>query len=351
MDVIKKQVAFEVKQIGDSKDRVLRFVGSDETPDRDSDIIEVNGWKTNEYMKNPVFLWAHNSYSLPPIGKAINVEKDMANKRLVFDIKFPTIEELSSDIENPAEHAKFIDMVYNMYKKGYLNATSVGFRGIKFKTRDDEEVLEKPEWQRGRRYIEQNLMELSAVPVPANPNALQSAKSKGLISDDEINSFFIEIENEQEEKTGARLSKETKEALKAIKVELQEKINVHNQSHATAMKAYKDCMKKLDSFTGDTEVDEENEEPKSLSIEEMIEKTLDKYTERLEALRQRRDPDNIENPVNEKSNETEIDLESIEYQNTKKDAADDELDIEKNDIKQIIRDAIKEEIKYQTGKI
>lgn len=179
MGKIKKVMACEIKQVGEESDRILRFIGSDETPDRDRDIIEVAGWKCEEYMTNPVFLWAHD-YSMPPVGKAVGVTKDLTSKRLVFDIKFPTLEELSSDIKNPSEHAKFVDTVYNLYKGGYMSATSVGFRGIKSKARDDDEMLDKPEWQRGRRYMEQSLMELSAVPVPSNPNALQQAKSAGI---------------------------------------------------------------------------------------------------------------------------------------------------------------------------
>jgi len=189
MDMVRKQFNFEVKQIGEEKDRTLRLIGSTESIDRDSDIIEVAGWQTKEYMANPVFLWCH-TYDIPPIGKCLKVEKDVQNKKLAFDIKFPTIAELSSDVNNPADHAKFVDMVYNMYKGGYLNATSVGFRGIESKIRDDPDVLDKPDWARGRRYMKQNLLELSAVPVPANPEALQEAKSKGLISDVEIKSFF-----------------------------------------------------------------------------------------------------------------------------------------------------------------
>jgi hypothetical protein len=226
VEMVKKIINFEIKQVGEEKDRVLRFIGSDETPDRDDDIIEVAGWKTEEYMSNPVFLWAHR-YDMPPVGKCIKVEKDLASKKLIFDIKFPTIAELSSDIENPAEHAKFIDMIYNMYKGKYLNATSVGFRGVKFKTRDDDKVLEKPEWMRGRRYMEQNLLELSAVPVPSNPSALQTAKSIGLIDEMQIKSFFME-KTSKKKKKGMTKSMKTKAALNSAN-----KNHIHGIADAT----------------------------------------------------------------------------------------------------------------------
>jgi HK97 family phage prohead protease len=179
-EMINKILNFEIKQIGSDSDRTLEFVGSDETPDRDHDIIEVAGWNLAEYMKNPVFLWAHQHHDLP-VGKAINVIKDIAAKKLRFKIKFPT-----------AEEYPFADTVYRMYKGGYLNATSVGFRGVKYQTRNEPEVQMLPEWQRGRRYIEQDLLELSAVPVPANPNALISARSAGIITAKTAKYFEVE---------------------------------------------------------------------------------------------------------------------------------------------------------------
>ncbi|MDD5016537.1 MAG: HK97 family phage prohead protease [Eubacteriales bacterium] len=180
-----KDIEFKIKQLGDVSERTLRFIGSDETPDRDNDIIEVAGWNLDQYIKNPVFLWAHN-YNEPPIGKAINVEKDMVTRKLVFDVKFPT-----------ADEYPFADTIYKLYKGGYINATSVGFKGVKFKTRDEPEVTAMPEWQRGRRYIEQDLLELSAVPVPSNPNALVQVRSKGF-SDNDISKVFTEDTEEKE---------------------------------------------------------------------------------------------------------------------------------------------------------
>ena len=187
-----KQYRVQIKQVGDEPDRTLRFIGSDESVDRDGDIIDVAGWDTDDYMKNPVVLWAHNrgAMDLPPIGKTVNLNKDIKNKQLVFDIKFPTLAELSTDAQNASDHAKFVDTIYNMCKNNYLNAVSVGFRGLEYKQRDDDAAMELPEWQRGTHYMEQELFEISICPVPANPNALQTAKSKGLIDDYTIKSFF-----------------------------------------------------------------------------------------------------------------------------------------------------------------
>lgn len=171
-----KSMNFTVKEIGVPEDRTLRFIGSDATPDRDGDIIMPEGWDLKNYNMNPVFLWAHD-YSIPPIGKSIKtwVEKG----KLLFDIVFPE-----------KGIYPFADTVYNLYKGGFLNATSVGFVGKQAEQRDDEAVKELPEWRRGVKFLEQELLELSAVPVPSNPAAIQQAKSAGAVTDDEYTSLM-----------------------------------------------------------------------------------------------------------------------------------------------------------------
>lgn len=187
MSLKKKTMIFEVKQIGDPGDRVLRFIGSSEVIDRDNDIIEVAGWQLENYLKNPVFLFCHD-YRQPPIGKALSVIKDVNNKILSFDIQFAT-----------AEEYPFADTIYRLYLGGYMRATSVGFKPMKYKRRDDDAVLDKPEWQRGTRFVEQELLELSAVPVPSNPEALQIARSKG-IDTGEVEKFISPVEVDLEQK-------------------------------------------------------------------------------------------------------------------------------------------------------
>lgn len=153
----KTAINFQVRQFGQEEDRILRFIGSSEAQDRDGDTISSSGWELDNYKKNPVFLWGHN-YSIPPIGRAINVV--VRNKQLIFDIQF-------------ADESIYplADTIYKLYKGGFLSATSVGFVG-----------KEGNPTATGVHYTRQELLELSAVPVPSNPTALQQAKAKGLIS-------------------------------------------------------------------------------------------------------------------------------------------------------------------------
>lgn len=161
-------VNFQVKQLGEIEERILRFIGSTESVDRDGDTIAISGWELANYKKNPVFLWAHD-YSIPPIGKALAVR--IERKQLIFDIQFP-----EEGIYPLA------DTVYKLYRNGFLNATSVGFVG-----------KEGTQTATGVNYTRQELLELSAVPVPSNPTALQQAKSKGVIPNG-VSKFFEEDE-------------------------------------------------------------------------------------------------------------------------------------------------------------
>lgn len=189
--------------IVDLAPRTLRFIGSDETEDRAGDIVSADGWDVANYLKNPVVLFNHDPAR--PIGKAQAVRINKRDKRLEFDVYFPEVKELASDGVQPSEHALFVDTVYNMYKGGYLAAVSVGFKGTKAEPRPGT-------W--GMRFVSQELLELSLVSVPANPNALVSAKSMGLHTE-------VIPMMDKTEKSGARLSKSSRERLEKLASELR----------------------------------------------------------------------------------------------------------------------------------
>jgi len=170
MELTKKTIDFEIKQVGDPEDRTLEFIGSTAHVDRFGDIIEVEGWDLKHYRNNPVFLWAHD-YRQPPIGKAVKVAK--VDKGLLFHIKFAAFEEYP-----------FADTIYKLYLGGFLRATSVGFQDL-----EREPITDKEGNRTGWRYTRQELYELSAVPVPANPNALINAVQRGVVSAKEVEAF------------------------------------------------------------------------------------------------------------------------------------------------------------------
>jgi phage head maturation protease len=70
--------------------------------------------------------------------------------------------------------SRFNDAIFEMYKQGFLSATSVGFHPLKYAFSDD------PQRRSGIDILEQELCEFSCVPVPANADALIEARSAGV---------------------------------------------------------------------------------------------------------------------------------------------------------------------------
>ena len=175
-DGLRKFMECEVKAV-DEESRVVEFVGSDETVDRSGDVVSVEGWDLEQFKKNPVILFGHR-YGEPPVGKALDVYKE--NGRLKFKVQFAS-----------AEEYPFADTVYRLVKGGYIKATSVGFIPKAWEDYGVQEGEEAGMRKPRRRYTKQELLELSVVSVPANPNALIAPKSveeavaKGIITMEE----------------------------------------------------------------------------------------------------------------------------------------------------------------------
>jgi HK97 family phage prohead protease len=146
-------------RVVDETRRAIRFCFSDDTVDRMGDRIIASGWDLTEFKRNPVALWAHSS-SDPPIGRATNVQVE--GNRLMGDIEFA-----------PPETYGFADLIYRLAKGGWVNAVSVGFQPIEYTHSND------PARQGGLDFRRQSLLEISAVPVPANSNAIVQAKRMG----------------------------------------------------------------------------------------------------------------------------------------------------------------------------
>ena len=130
-------------------------IASDGVIDREGDAVSPDGWDLSNFLKNPQFLWGHNIREYrAPIGKVEKIwfEGDGPTKKLMFRPKFDLKDEFASEI-------------YRKYKEGFLNAFSVGFI-----------PLEK----QGKTFTKAELLEISAVSVPANPNAIVMVRGKAL---------------------------------------------------------------------------------------------------------------------------------------------------------------------------
>ena len=156
--------AAPVIKAGDGS-RTRRFIASDETQDRMGDVIRVRGWKFDEFKKNPVALWGHDSDGFP-IGKVHDWTQENDSGRPVLR---ESITYLSAEA-NPVG-----DAVLRMIDEGALCAVSVGFVPVRaYKPKNEAERKELGLGAYGVLYEEQQQLELSNCSIPANPNALLS---------------------------------------------------------------------------------------------------------------------------------------------------------------------------------
>jgi HK97 family phage prohead protease len=154
-------VQVSVKAV-DKENNKLTMVASTQDVDRHGDTVVQEGWDLKPFKKNPVILNSHNyNDATEVIARAENVRIEGKGKRakLVMDWVFAVD-------ENPK--AK---VIFDLYAGKFLHASSVGFMVLEFAEDKDGNkdwwTIEKAE-----------LLEVSAVSVPANAMAL--AKSKGV---------------------------------------------------------------------------------------------------------------------------------------------------------------------------
>jgi len=147
---VERDITVEIKQFSES-DRSFWAVASTSTPDRFGDVIMQDGWILDQFKKNPVIPWGHD-YTKPPVARAEEIYVD--GDKLVFLAKFP----------EPGTY-DLADTVFELYRQGFLKAFSVGFIPLEY----------EPNEHGGMTYKRQELLEISAVTVPANPEALMLA--------------------------------------------------------------------------------------------------------------------------------------------------------------------------------
>jgi hypothetical protein len=166
------------------RDRVKTFCITTDITDRDGDLVVPSGGEFDDYKANPVFLWAHQFFQAP-IGKCVKIWLAPDGHSVLADIEFA-----------PATVNKFADDVWKLYEGNFLNAVSIGFRiveavppGQHFSGRPDLTGKTK------RIITRWSLLEISAVPIPANPEALAKAFQDGLIVSKQLKDLIMPEEN------------------------------------------------------------------------------------------------------------------------------------------------------------
>jgi len=161
-EMIRKVLDCEVKRLGE---RTFEFIASTGGIDRDGEVILPTAWDLKNFKKNPVIMYGHDYRGLP-IGKAPKVWVDDGG--------------LKNTVEFPPEGTyEFADIVRRLVENGYLKAESVGFIPREWNDGDGEK-------EPRRTYTKAELLEISIVPVPANPDALVAARDAGVITTKEF---------------------------------------------------------------------------------------------------------------------------------------------------------------------
>ncbi|HEV2393059.1 MAG TPA: HK97 family phage prohead protease [Verrucomicrobiae bacterium] len=155
-------------EIKNPQNPTLDFTSSDATLDRFGEIITPSGWRLDSYRRNPVFQNAHQYGDVIfTLGKALITEvRALAGRQVLFQrIQFATD-------ANP-----MAKIAHALYAGGFLHGVSVGFIPIRW---------EDPTATSPRKHLEQELVEVSAVAIPANPNALALALKSGALEKSDI---------------------------------------------------------------------------------------------------------------------------------------------------------------------
>ena len=162
----------DVLGLGPNPAGTIDFVSSSAAVDRYHEVIEPGGWRLENYLRNPVFQNAHKYGDVVhTLGRALKTAVVEAGGRPV----------LAQRIEFAVESNPVAKIAYGLYKGGFLRAVSVGFVPLRWEDMDGKGGGEGVR----RRYLEQELLEVSAVAIPANPEALAlGLRSGGLDGDD-----------------------------------------------------------------------------------------------------------------------------------------------------------------------
>lgn len=139
-----------VKAVEDDK-RIIRGIATTPTVDRVGDIIEPLGVK----FQNPLpLLWQHKHDA--PIG-TVKFEKPTKDG-IGFEAELPIVEEAGTLRDR-------IEEAWQSIKMGLVRAVSIGFRPIEYAFMENG----------GIHFTETEVFELSAVTIPAQPDAMITA--------------------------------------------------------------------------------------------------------------------------------------------------------------------------------
>lgn len=137
----------EIREYKEVNDEVIQILASDETLDRDNDVILASGWETDNWLKTGSLLYGHDASKLP-VGTADNAE--------IKDNKLYLYSKLAKK-----GTSEWHDTIRSLIDQNILKGVSVGFRAKEYDKND----------KGGLTFTKQELLEISLTPIPANANA------------------------------------------------------------------------------------------------------------------------------------------------------------------------------------
>lgn len=164
--------AFGMRKVDEtSTGPVVEAIAVSEGIKRDGSTIQVKGIDLRNLKDNPVLMFGHN-YSQPPIGRIVDFRKsNVEGLGKVLKIRFTP---LKSQMDT--EHKRFADSIFEMLVNQDLRSVSFGWR-----TLEAEPIRDADGYYTGYNFIRTDAMEVSVVPVPADPQALiTSIRERGL---------------------------------------------------------------------------------------------------------------------------------------------------------------------------
>src|SRR5678810_974056 len=148
-------------------ERILTFRASTAGVDRHRTRVHPQGLDTSNFEKNPIFLWGHDGYGgffgVPQMDHVLGRVESFKKTTEAFDIDVKFADE---SVNPKAEQA------FKMVRAGFLNAVSIGFiprQIVREMNGDDEDEIPQ--------ITKAELLEVSLVPIPSNPDALALSRS------------------------------------------------------------------------------------------------------------------------------------------------------------------------------
>lgn len=167
-NVVKIFAHSEVKAVNEKSREILHLITTDSV-DRVGDIVEPQGAEVANFMRHPVVLMDHVREVPNIIARALSIE--VSDKGITARTKYR---------DTPLAQEAFA-----VVKEG-LGAFSIGFRPIKA-----EFIQSEKKQITGVRYKQWEMLEYSQICIPCNPDIVNDAISRGLITRGNAAAFFV----------------------------------------------------------------------------------------------------------------------------------------------------------------